>query len=95
MRASQLQDATVGPGLTAKEKNEQPMYDKEKGGSIEQRLVLQLWDQLLLVKNGILYWQFMGVNGVPNHLQLILLQDLREGAIQRSCGRSPWRRENH
>ena len=90
IRASQLQDPTIGPIPTAKESNERPPHDKEKSGNVEQRWLLQLWDQLP-VRDGILYRQFIGTNGAPNpnHLQLILplalreniLKELHEGAV--------------
>ena len=81
MRASQLQDPTIGPILTAKESDERPPHDKEKSGNIERRRLLQLWDQLL-VRDGILYRQFIGTNGAPNHLQLILPLALRENVLK-------------
>lgn len=43
------------------------------------------------------YQQFIGTNGAPNHLQLIVPQALREcpkRAAWMSSGWSPWRREN-
>lgn len=88
-RASQLQNATIGPILTAKERNEWPPHDKEKSGIIERWRLLQLWDQLLM-RDGILYRQFIGINRAPNHSSWLyhkhseresVLKELHEGAV--------------
>ena len=81
LRTLQLQDDTIRPVIEAKENDQRPSRDQQKSGSMEQRRLFQLWDQLL-VRDGILYRQFVGLSGAPNHLQLVLPKSLRETVLK-------------
>lgn len=81
LRTLQHQDDTIRLVIEAKENSQRPSRDQEKAGSVEQRRLFQMWDQLVM-KDGVLYRQFVGLNGRPNHLQLVVPKSLRESVLK-------------
>ena len=88
LRESQLSDPTIGPVLQRKESNQKPSADETKSMARASRRLFQTWDQLL-VKDGVLYRQYVRPLDQESILQLVIpgamqsevIKNLHEGAL--------------
>ena len=88
LRESQLADSTVGPVLQRKESDQKPSADETKSMARASRRLFQMWDQLL-VRDGVLYRQYIRPLDqefvlqlvVPGDMQSDVIKDLHEGAL--------------
>ena len=86
LRESQLPDPTIGP--VRKESNQKPSADETKSMARASRRLFQIWDQLL-VKDGVLYHQYVRPLDQESILQLVIpgamqsevIKYLHEGAL--------------
>ena len=81
IRQLQLQDATVGPLLLAKEADQRPSQHTTNSQSPAYRKLVQLWDQLI-VTNGLLWRMFEDVEGGSSHPQLVVPRAFRDNILQ-------------
>ena len=84
IKASQLEDPTIGPILQSKERNQPPQISQ--ADSVPHRRLAQLWDQLT-VREGVLYHLFLQPDDTCNHLQLVVLYNLCSGILEVLHGR--------
>ena len=81
IRQLQLQDATIGPLLLAKEADQRPSQHTASSQSPAYRKLVQLWDQLI-VTNGLLWRMFEDAEGGSSHPQLVVPRALRDNILQ-------------
>ena len=81
IRQLQLQDATIGPLLLAKEADQRPSQHTASSQSPAYRKLVQLWDQLI-VTNGLLWRMFEDAEGGSFHPQLVVPRALRDNILQ-------------
>lgn len=93
LRQAQLEDATMGSVLKAKEAGRKPTTDQVKSLGPASRRLFQLWDQLT-VRNGLLWRQYEGAEDHEATLQLVVpkarqaevLKDLHDGVLAGHLG---------
>ena len=89
LHQAQLEDATIGPILKAKQEGQKPQTDEVKRLSRDSRRLLQLWDQLVTGEDGVLYRLYEdAVAGVitkqliiPTALRKEVLAEIHEGQL--------------